>query len=74
MTGYVFALAPCLVCRRTFPFNPMRVPSLDIGHGREPICETCMAEANRRRAALGQPLHPILPGAYDVASEAELGD
>jgi hypothetical protein len=51
-----------------FASNPARVPSYE----NQPICEPCIGLINRRRAELGQPLWPVLEGAYEPAQEGEL--
>jgi len=48
------------------------VPSVRIGHAREPICQACVDRVNPTRIAGG--LAPIvpLPGAYEADDESEL--
>jgi hypothetical protein len=67
--AYVHCLGACVVCHRVFSFNPYRVPSVRVRGEREPVCPSCLALANDRRAAKG--LDPIvpLPGAYDPEPE-----
>ncbi len=65
--GYYYALGECWSCGRSFTFNPVLVPSF---HG-EPICETCIAEVNRRRRADGLPEWPVLEGAYEPVEEGQ---
>lgn len=61
----MICLGVCYGCRRTFGFNPERVPSLTVDGKREPICQACVDRVNPRRVANGlEPIVP-LPGAYD---------
>jgi hypothetical protein len=80
VTGYVWAIAPCLVCRAPFTFNPALVPShfardgapvLDTTAPREPICRPCIERINAERARLGNPTWPIAEGAYEPGDELE---
>jgi hypothetical protein len=68
---YVQCFGACIVCHRLFSFNPYRVPSVRVRGDREPVCASCLAVANRRRADRG--LEPIvaLPGAYDPELEGD---
>jgi hypothetical protein len=73
MTGYVFAMGGCICCGRLFSFNPNSVPSTSaITGSREPVCQSCMAVINERRAAAGLEPFPILPDAYEPLPESEL--
>jgi hypothetical protein len=72
MTGFVFAMAPCLGCNRIFSFNPALVPSLMFDGERKPLCEKCFAYINRRRVAVRLPALVTPPGAYQPMSEDEL--
>jgi hypothetical protein len=75
----MFALGPCWACKRTFTFDPDRVPSIpidpvtnrpsDLGGDparvvREPICSTCVEIANEISRKAGRPEIQVLPGAY----------
>ena len=60
-----FALSPCFACKQAFTYNPDRVPAFQ----GEPVCESCMAKVNAKRQTMGLPPHPILPGAYQIATE-----
>jgi hypothetical protein len=60
-----FATSPCFACKQQFTFNPDRVPAFQ----GEPVCESCMAKVNAKRKDMGLPPHPILPGAYQIATE-----
>ena len=77
--GYVVA-GRCFICRQVFTFNPHLVPSVpvdpltqltpDMGGDperarREPLCESCVNEANQGRAQRGLEPIVILAGAYD---------
>jgi hypothetical protein len=68
MSGYAFALGPCLVCRRPFTFNPRRVPSCE----NEPICEPCIHFVNQEREKRGLPPWPVPEDAYQPLPEHEL--
>lgn len=73
MTGYLFALGPCIGCGRTFSFNPHKVPSSSAVTGqREPICEACVIRLNGIRVKHGMPPIAVLPGAYEVTPEDEI--
>lgn len=71
--------APCFACKRPFLFHPDLVPSIpidptnglpaDMGGDpakveREPICRSCVQEANANRLAAGRELIVVAPGAY----------
>lgn len=63
--GWMVCMGLCASCRRTFEFNPERVPSVRVNGEREPVCKSCINAANALRQARG--LDPIvpLPGAYE---------
>lgn len=69
---YAFACSACYGCKRTFTYNPVRVPSININGSREPICQVCVDRVNPRRIANG--LEPIVPhpDAYGACHESEL--
>ena len=78
--GYMFALIPCVRCKRPFSCNPDRVPSLrvnakgvpDPNGTREGICEPCFDLLNATRVSRGLPAWPEpLPGAYEPENEDE---
>lgn len=70
--GYMIAFSPCCCCHRMFAYNPHRVPSTRAFTGeREPVCESCMAQVNAKRQAMGQEPFPILPGAYEAGEETD---
>ena len=72
MSGFVFAMGPCICCGEVFRFNPHSVPSTsEITGQREPVCRTCMTIANAKRKAMGLEPHPILPDAYEPLPENE---
>lgn len=73
MTGYVFAMAPCVGCKQIFSFNPVRVPSLTWNGTRQPICRACVDRINPKRIANGVPPIVPLPDAYAECEEGELG-
>ena len=72
--GYALCMSACFGCKRTFSYNPMRVPSVrDPATGsREPICRDCVERVNPMRIANG--LEPIVPfpDAYEACDESEL--
>jgi hypothetical protein len=73
MTGYVFAMSPCLCCGRVFSYNPHKVPSSSAVTGeREPVCRPCMEAGNRMRVERGMAPHPIHPEAYEALPAEEL--
>ena len=65
--------ATCWSCGNLFGCNPDLVPSIRVNaqgqpdpHGtREPVCASCVVQANQHRAAHGLPLIAILLGAYE---------
>lgn len=59
--AYMTCLGSCFGCRQLFTFNPTSVPS----YQGEPICRACIERVNAKRKAMGLPLWPILPGAYE---------
>ena len=70
MTGFVFAMGPCLLCQRVFQFNPHFVPSSSaITGSREPVCRSCMDLGNEARVLRGLAPHPIHPEAYEALPE-----
>jgi hypothetical protein len=72
MSGFVAIIGECISCRRTFSFNPHRVPSTTAITGeREPICSDCFDELNRRRVANGLEPFERHPDAYDAIPEGE---
>ena len=69
--GFWFAYGPCICCATRFGFNPDRVPSSsELTGKREPICASCVALINVKRAANGLALIVPLPGAYEPIDEA----
>jgi hypothetical protein len=70
--GDVFALSACYGCGGLFTYNPLLVPSLVVKRTREPICRSCVEQANPERVARGLAPMEILPGAYDACEESEL--
>lgn len=72
MSGYAVAISPCFGCRKTFGYNPHKVPSIPIKGVREPICEVCVERANPVRIENGLDPIVVLPGAYEPIPEGEL--
>lgn len=70
--GYVTAMSPCIGCRRTFSYNPVRVPSVTHEGTRRPICADCVERVNPMRIKNGLPLIVPHPDAYDACEEGEL--
>ena len=74
MSGYVFAMAPCIGCKAPFSFNPHKVPSMrrTPDSPREPVCESCFERLNVERKAKGLEPWTRQPDAYEVMEESEL--
>jgi hypothetical protein len=70
--GYAIAYGQCFGCKKTFSFNPMRVPSINIGGTKEPICKTCVTLVNPIREKNGLPLIIPAADAYEACDEGEL--
>lgn len=70
--GYALAFGPCVCCKVTFGFNPMRVPSIRVNGQREPVCRGCVERANPLRIEKGLPPIEIHPEAYEACHESEL--
>jgi hypothetical protein len=71
---FAFAMGKCLLCPRTFTFNPVRVPSFRVNGVKEPICRECMVRVNEERVAAGVEPFDIAPDAYEAVDESELRD
>ena len=72
--GYAFMLGKCMVCERSFYFNPVRVPSFRDSEGvRQPVCHTCILQVNDKRVELGLDAFVIPVDAYEPCDESELG-
>jgi len=74
MSGYVTLHADCILCRRPFTANPLRVPSVRVRGVREPVCRSCVELVNAARAARGLSTWPIYPDSYEPCPEEELPD
>mgnify|MGYP000258131711 CR=1 FL=1 len=70
--GYVLAYGNCINCGTLFSFNPAKVPSIRVDGVREPVCRTCIEQANEVRRAAGITELTILPDAYEPCEENEL--
>lgn len=80
--GYVYLTSACYACHQPFSYHPNKVPSIRVpglivdgaplSGPREPICRSCMDFVNEVRVRDGLPPHPIQPGAYEPADEAEV--
>jgi hypothetical protein len=56
----------CACCAAIVSFDPDRVPTIKINGQKQPLCESCVGEANARRNLLK--LQPIVipEGTYDA--------
>lgn len=67
--GYVFGMRLCYACGQTFTFSPTRVPSipahLTSTGEKEPVCRSCIEQANPERVKRGLAPIVILRGAYE---------
>jgi len=70
--GYALVLARCLVCKRQFSMNPVRVPSFKVDGVKEPICKPCIEFINEKRIEAGTEPFIIAPDAYEACHEEEL--
>jgi hypothetical protein len=70
--GYAIASGYCLLCRRVFSFNPVKVPSFRVNGTKEPVCAGCMDQVNVKRVELGVPAFEIPADAYEPCDEGEL--
>jgi hypothetical protein len=71
--GYAMMISPCLLCKRPFGYNPLRVPSIRYEGKKEPICEPCFHAGQKIRKEAGvEPWPDPLPGAYEPCDEGEL--
>lgn len=71
--GYAYCLGLCCNCRKSFTFNPIKVPSIRVNGEKEPVCEPCVRRYNALRAAQNLPTFNIPEGAYEACKESELG-
>jgi len=73
MSCYVLAFGTCLVCKRSFGFNPHLVPSSSAVTGdKEPICGDCFEVLNAERKRRGLEPFTRHPDAYEPLDEGEL--
>jgi len=70
--GYVTCIGTCIGCKKTFSFNPHKVPTVRVEGVKREICRTCIEIANPKRIANGLEPCEILPGAYEAMPEEEL--
>jgi Fe-S-cluster-containing dehydrogenase component len=70
--AYVFVTSQCFGCQRLFSYHPNKVPSINQGGTRYPICQTCVDRVNPMREKNGLPLIVPQPGAYEPADENEI--
>lgn len=59
--AFMYLMAPCFGCGKTFASNPDFVPS----HNDQPVCRDCMELVNAQRLAMGMEPHVIHPEAYE---------
>jgi len=67
--GYVLAMSECFCCKQVFGYNPNKVPSIRVQGVRQPICKSCIEQANPLRKQHGLPELIPLPGAYEAEDE-----
>jgi hypothetical protein len=65
-------MGDCLVCKRVFTFNPIKVPSFRVNGERQPVCLRCMYVVNEERAKKGFVAFQIHEDAYEACNENEL--
>jgi len=70
--GYALCMGQCYGCKKTFSFNPVKVPSLTIEGTKEPFCKDCIDKANVERVKLGKEPLTYSPEAYNACNENEL--
>jgi len=70
--GYVFVIGNCINCKRQFTFSPSKVPSIRVNGIREPVCKTCILQANILRKEKGMDPFSITEGAYEADNENEV--
>lgn len=70
--GYVMGMAPCISCKQTFSFNPVKVPSVRVNGVKEPVCERCFDRLNEVRKEAGMEPWQRHADAYEPADEHEL--
>lgn len=70
--GYVMGFSKCYTCNQPFGYNPNYVPSVRVDGIKEPLCKTCIEDANSKRKALGISQFPVHPQAYEPLNEEEL--
>ena len=70
--GYAMVMAECLVCKKLFSMNPVKVPSFRVDGVRRPICQPCIEHVNDAREKAGSPRFVIAANAYEAGDEREL--
>jgi hypothetical protein len=71
--GYALVIGLCYICGQKLSFNPLKVPSMrDEQNERQPICQSCVEQANITRKEKGLPLLTYAPDAYTFCDENEL--
>ena len=72
--AYISVVGFCFLCRRLFSFNPIRVPSIRVDGERQPICLSCIEQANRERQTRGLEPFRIDPDAYNAEPDSNVWD
>lgn len=63
-----YAIAPCFVCRGSFNFNPLTVPSILHRGERKPVCARCMDIVNAERIKNGKEPFAVAADAYKATA------
>jgi hypothetical protein len=67
--GFVFATGHCIVCGNLFTFAPDFVPSVRVNGEKEPVCKSCVENANPIRKKNGLEPIRVHPNAYEPQEE-----
>ncbi|KKN40332.1 hypothetical protein LCGC14_0734360 [marine sediment metagenome] len=70
--GFVICYGTCFGCKRSFGFNPNRVPSILVEGVKQPVCRGCVDRSNPQRRANGLEEIVVLAGAYEAADENDV--
>jgi hypothetical protein len=70
--GYAMVMADCLICKKLFSMNPVKVPSFRVDGVKRPICQPCLEYVNDKRELAGSPPFVIANDAYQACDEREL--
>jgi hypothetical protein len=68
---YMFLLASCLRCGKTFGSNPELVPTVrDANNVKQPICGSCVSDIQALQRNMNVPVWPSpMPGAYEPVEQ-----